>query len=181
MADTKLVLKVDAGKDVLYVFDKTGKYSSKNTSGWGLPNSQILNVTSAEARIFLPKSTTYTSVNLFPSLPNTTGVGFEIVPTDLGLTTLPAGIYKIQYYIELLGGDKKLSQTVYYFYYMPLSCCVSTKKMAICSDDYSSDKVKEVLELETLLENAIWASCSGDLITAEEISDYLVTKCDCCC
>ena len=180
MADTKLKLSVDAGKDVLYVFDKTGAYSSQNTAGWGLPNDLISDVSTAVVRVFQPLSDTYLTVNVFPSLPNSTNVGFEIIPSDLGLTSFLPGIYKFQYYIVFSSG-KIASQTKYFFYHTPLSCCIGSKKSKLSLSDASSKESLEVLELETLLENAIWASCSGDIATTQEISDYILTKCSCCC
>lgn len=180
MAETKLKIKVDARKDKIYLFDKTGSYSSSNKDGWGLPNTLISDVQTAVARVFLPKSEEYVSINVMPSLPNTNGVGFEIIPSDLSIDSFPPGVYKIQYYITLVNGSI-LSQIAYLFYYSPLECCVSKKKLATDLDDVSSEKVKEVLELELLLENAIWAACSGDRNKAQEISDFIWTKCNCCC
>ena len=180
MAETKLVLKVDATKDEIFVFDKTGVYSSQNTGGWGLPNNVISDVSTAVVRVYLPKSSTYISVNVASVLPNTTGVGFQIVPSDLSLSSFPPGIYKLQYYITMNDGTI-LSQIVYYFHYQSLECCISKKKKKTSLDDATSQLSLEVLELETLLENAIWAACSGDRNSAEEIADYIWTKCNCCC
>ena len=180
MAETKLVLKVDAGKDEFYVFDKTGAYSSQNTEGWGLPNTAISDVISAEVKVLLPKSDTYLSVNVFPALPNSSGIGYEIIPSDLGLELFPPGVYTFEYVANLSDGSSLTTKFLFYNY-LPLECCISKKKEALCLTDVSSEKALKVVELEMLLENSIWAACSGDNSSAEEISDLIWTACNCCC
>lgn len=181
MADTVLKISVEAGKDFFHVYDNTGKYDKKtNSEGWGIPNSLISDVTEAVVRVYLPNSEEYSTVDVFPSLPNTTCVGFEIIPEDISLTEFPPGVYRFDYVVTLSNGTI-LSQNCYYFYDSPLKCCISKKKSNTNPNDASSDLAKLVIELETLLKNAQWCSCSGKIDCAQEISDYIWAKCGCCC
>jgi hypothetical protein len=181
MAEAILKLKVDAGKDELYVYDNTGKYSTQNQGGWGNPNTLISDVVSAEIRVYLPKSESYTSIDVYPSLPSDVGLGFEIDASDLGLSSLDPGIYKLQYIVTTNTSVVIESNVFKFFHYLPIECCISSKKLVLQPTDATSDMVNSVLEMELLLENAIWSACAGDDVTAEEISDSLWLKCSCCC
>jgi hypothetical protein len=181
MAETKLGISIKAEKDFFYIFDSTGVYNlSENEFGWGLPNNLIANVTAAIVRVFLPESETYTDVSVFRSLPNTNNIGFEIAPSDLGLDKLVPGVYKFQY-IVTMSDATILIRTKRFFHYQPLECCISKKKLKTDLMDATSDLSQKVLELEVLLENAIWASCEGDMTKAQEISNYIWSQCGCCC
>lgn len=181
MAETKLSLGVKAEKDFMYFFDETGKYNSQNNkTGWGLPNNRIADVTIAVIRVFLPKSETYIAVNVFPSLPNTDNVGFEIIPSDIGLDSFPPGVYKFQYVITMTDSTV-LIRTIYFFYYQPLECCINKKVSKLNLTDVDSVSAEKAYELQLLLENAIWALCSGQLEKSQEISDYIWSQCGCCC
>ncbi len=180
MADTVVKFNVEAGKDFFYVYDNTGSYGKKNKTGWGSPNDKISDVTSAKVRIYLPGEETYTEVDVLPNLPNTDCVGLEILPEDIGIEEFPPGVFKFEYVITLFNG-LTLSQTCYIFFYQPLECCITKRKMQTNLNDASSDKAKNVLELEALLDNAKWCACSGKMDCAQEISDFIWTNCGCCC
>lgn len=177
---TQVKIKVEAESDYIYVFDKTGVYSSQNQTGWGLPNTVISAVTSAVLDVYLPGTNSNpATVNVFPNLPNTNEVGYEISAETLNLESLPAGIYRIDYRLQATGGVV-LSESVLFYHYRSLECCITAKKRKLSITDATSDKALEVLELETLLENSIWAACSGDYESATEISEYISAKCECC-
>lgn len=181
MAETKLILSVKAEKDFMYLFDETGKYNGQsNKFGWELPNNRIADVATAVVRVFLPKSEAYTVVNVFPSLPNTDDVGYEMIPSDIGLDSFPPGVYKFQYIITM-ADETVLIKTMYHFYYQPLECCISKKVSKLSLTDVSSELAGKAYELELLLQNAIWASCYGNLDESQEISDYIWSQCGCCC
>lgn len=180
MADTVLRFNVEAGKDFFHVYDKTGSYGKKNKAGWGSPNDKISDVTGAKVRIYLPGQDTFTEIDVFPSLPNADCIGVEIIPNDLTLDSFDPGVYKFEYIITLYNG-LTLAESCYIFFYQPLECCISKKKMKTDPLDASSDLAKKVLELETLLKNARWCACSGKMDCAQEISDYIWTNCGCCC
>lgn len=181
MADTVIKLSVEAGKDFFHVYDRTGKYDKKNNKGgWGSPNDKISDVKTAKVRVYLPKEETYTEVDVHPYLPNVDCVGYEIVPADISLTEFPPGVYRFEIVYELHNG-LTLAQSCYEFYYQPLECCISKKRMKTEPTDASSDLAKKVIELQALLENAKWCACSGKMDCAQEISDYIWTNCGCCC
>jgi hypothetical protein len=83
----------------LYLYDDTGSYSVLNPGGFGAPNPVIGNVTSDSFEIQAVGSSDVYTVNAFPTLPNLTGVAFEVANTDLGLTAddvIPDGQYIIK-------------------------------------------------------------------------------------
>lgn len=181
MADTVLEFNVEAGKDFFHVYDRTGKYSKKkNKGGWGSPNDKLSDVVSAKVNIYLPGIEAPMEVNVFPSLPNDECVGFQIVPDDLKLDAFDPGVYKFEY-VLLLSNGLTLCETCYYFFYQPLECCISSKKMGTNLMDASSEEALKVLELEALLENAKWCACAGKIDCAQDISDFIWTNCGCCC
>lgn len=180
MANTQIKIKVESASNSFKLFDVTGSFSSLNPNGWGLPNDVIASAQGAVLRITFPNTTApKPDISVFPDLPNVTNVGFEVVPTDLGLESFPPGIYKFEY--RVVFADKTLSQVSYVFHYEPLECCISKKKIKLSLTDASSDESRNVQEMEMLLENAIWAACSGDMDSAIEITELIWTRCGCCC
>jgi len=176
----KLNFNVEPGKDFFHVFDRTGKYGKKNKCGWGKPNTKLEEVKGAILKIFLPGKETYSSVNVFPYIPNDSCVGYEILPSHLGLETFPPGVYNFSLEIELHTGVI-IAEDCFIFYYEPLECCISKKRMQTNLTDVTSDKAKKVIELDNLLKNAKRCACSGKKDCAQEISDYIWTNCGCCC
>ena len=87
--------------------------ASTNTGGWGAPNPVIGDATAATLEVFLPdpatglpKATSEATIDVFPTLPNTTGVLFNITNVDLGLVAtfvLPDGIYRFIYDVTTTG------------------------------------------------------------------------------
>jgi len=180
MADTVLKLNVEAGKDFFHVYDRTGKYGKKNKCGWGSPNKELSEVKEAKVKVYLPGADTSIDVDVYPYLPNDKCVGYEILPQDLGLDIFDPGVYKFELEL-LLHNGLTMCDTCYTFFYQPLECCISKKKMGTDLNDASSDKALKVLELETLLNNARWCACAGKMDCAQDISDYIWTNCGCCC
>jgi len=175
---TVLQLNIISGENALYVFDVTGSYSSTNKEGWGQPNTQISEIESAFLSIKEPDSDSFVEVDVFPTLPTTGKIGYEIDPSYFEREELLPGIYEIDYLAN--SATENLSQSCLFYYYYPLQCCIQEKRNALSLTDFSSDKAKEVYELEALLENAIWAACSGMIDQAKEINDLLRSKCKCC-
>jgi hypothetical protein len=180
MADTVLKFNVEADKDFFHDYDRTGAYSKKNKGGWGSPNHELSDVKSAKVRIYLPEATTFIEVDVFPYLPNTKCVGMEIIPNDLNLDAFDPGVYKFEF-INYLHNGLTLCETCYIFFWQPLECCISKKRMNTDLNDASSPEALKVLELEALLNNAKWCACGGKMDCAQEISDYIWTNCGCCC
>lgn len=181
MADTTLKLNVEAGEGFFHLYDTTGAYVVvDNETGWGTPNTEIADVTAAVARVYLPNSDEYTEIDLYPSFPTVGVTGFEIIPEDLGLTEFPPGVYNIEYLTTLVGGST-LATNCYYFFYQPLACCIAKKKQLLPATDFSSEQAVAVLNFEALLNSAKNAACGGKKDCANEISDYLWTKCNCGC
>lgn len=182
MSNTVLKFSVEAGKDFFHLYDQTGKKGKKNKTGWGLdPNTSLSEVASAKVNIYPPKSETIVStIDVFPYLPNEDCIGYEVVPADLSLGEFEPGIWKFGFEVTLHNGAT-LAEDCWIFYWWPLKCCIEKKKSKTSLLDASSDLALKVLELETLLEKAKDCACKGNKKCAQEISDYIWTKCGCCC
>lgn len=181
MAEVNLKFEVEAGKDFFHFYERTGIYDKKNNEhGWNGPNSKIEQVSSAVIRIYLPKKEDYIEVVVFPNLPRTDCVGMEIIPQDISMDSFPPGVYRFDYVVGFNNGHK-ISQSHFFFHIEPLCCCISKKRGKTSLLDASSENAKKVIELEALFDNAVWASCIGDMDGAQEISDLIWTKCGCCC
>jgi len=181
MAEVNLKIKVEAGKDFFHVFDKTGEYEKKNNEhGWNGPNDKLATVSNCVIRIYLPKKDDYTEVVVFPNLPRVDRVGFEIIPRDIFMESFPPGIYRFEYVVSFYDG-RSIAESAFVFHTEPLCCCISKKKLKTNLFDPSSEEAQNVIIMETLLHNAMWASCAGDMESAQEICDLIWTKCGCCC
>lgn len=170
--------KVEADRDYLNIFDTTGVYSSTNQGGWGLPNTLLSAITSANVHVYFPGQTVPQSKSVSPVLPNTDNIGFQLEPSMFGQEKFAPGIYRID--LIYTTSTATISTSVTFYHYRPLECCITNKKGKLSPMDATSEKAMEVLELEALLENSIWASCSGDIHTASEIAEYIEAKCKCC-
>lgn len=175
---TQVKFKIEANGENLYVFDTTGAYSSQNQTGWGLPNIPISSVTDAKIVATTPSGQVL-EASVFPALPNTSNVGRELTPASFGIDKFTPGVYRFDL-IYSLPNNQVLAQSVTFYHHRPLECCITNKKLKLSLTDASSPAAMEVLELETLLENSIWAACAGDLDSTKKISAYIEAKCKCC-
>lgn len=174
----QVVFKVEADREYLNVFDETGAYSSSNQGGWGLPNIQISDVVSAVVNVYFPSQDNFIPKDVSMALPNIDGIGFQLTASMFNKTDFPPGVYRFD--LVYTTSTEVISSSIRFYHYRPLECCISQKKMKLQISDVSSSSAIEVLELEALLENSIWAACSGNIYNAQEISEYISSKCDCC-
>ena len=121
----------------LEVYDKTGI----GVTGWSNgSNPDIADATSAVVRVYLPDATTllpqttYTEIDVFPTLPNISNTPYEISAEDLGYTngTLADGWYIIKY-IVVADGDT-YTATVQKIISYTACCCVQTTEAAVDFD-----------------------------------------------
>jgi hypothetical protein len=173
-----LKFKVEADREYINVFDITEQYSSSNIGGWGLPNTQISEVTGCQLRVYFPGENSFLVKDLFPILPNIDSVGKQLEASMFGKESFPAGIYRFDMICN--AGSIEISSSIQFYHYRPLECCISAKKSKVSITDVKSDKAVEVLELEALLENSIWAASVGDRKSVAEIVEYISIKCECC-
>jgi len=174
-----LQLSVEADKGAIHVFDKTGKYQKKcNEGGWGDPNLRVTDITKAEISVFPPETSEPIVIDVHPTFPNDSEIGFEILAQDLGLDEIKSGIWKIEY--RASNDEVSLAATCYALFDAVVECCIEKRKAGSDPYDASSDENKKTVELETLLDNARWAACEGRIDQAQKIITYIDLQCKCC-
>ncbi len=178
MSGTFIKLKVESGKDFFHVYDRTGLFTKKNTSGWG-GKYKLSDVSKSTLNVYFPDKS-MRLLDVLSVLPNSECKGLEVLPADLGVGSYPPGIYRFELVVTLFNGQI-LSASCYIFFFEPLECCIKKKKMKTDLNDASSETAKKVLELEALLKNAKWCACKGNMDCAQKIADYIWTNCGCCC
>lgn len=108
----------------IYLYDDTGSYSATNEGGFGAPNPVIGDVTADSFDIQAVGSSDVYTIDVYPTLPNITGVPFEVVNTSLGLTeddVIPDGQYIIKRTTTASGTDYVYQKRV--FLVAGLQCC----------------------------------------------------------
>jgi hypothetical protein len=139
----KLKFHTDAGDCTkLEITDVSGIYSAVNPinlTGYGLPNITIANVDTATIKITTAATAVPYELNAFPTLPNTSGAIFTVLPTDIGYTTsIPDQALLIVYTIT--GIDNSGTPFTYSVgCYTPVTCDVSC-----CVDQLIADAASEV-------------------------------------
>src|SRR5690242_3876137 len=94
----------------LLITDPTGTYSATNPQnlfGWGAPNPEIANVRTAVLQITTKDTAIPYEINVYPTLPNTSGAIYTVLPTQIGYTTsIPTQVLTIKYTVTgfLLSG-----------------------------------------------------------------------------
>ena len=178
-----LCFTANADKTAIYVVDRTGKFKKKqNEGGFGDPNLRLSDVTRAEMSVTLPDSAEPIIIDVYPSLPNDRGIGFEILAQDLGLEEIPSGVTRLEYSIfHNEGGEEIKTCVVCYAYFdSVIACCIDDLKKRTDGFDASSEANKKIAELETLFENANWSARHGNLEAAQRIAKLISLQCKCC-
>lgn len=138
------------------ITDQTGVYNvNTNPGGYGAPNPVVgdfisanVTVTMCDTTTLLPTGQTYT-INVYPTIPNTTGAGYLIPNTSLGLAAdqkIPDGVYK--FYIEMDTNDTTYDTTEYEVFYEIVGCCIDTLTIeaAGCGCSSESKKIKDIVK-----------------------------------
>jgi len=138
------------------VTDLTGAYNvNSNPTGYGAPNPTVASfstfsivVTMCDTVTLLPTGATYT-INAYPTLPNTSGAGFVIANTSLGLAAdqkIPDGVYKFNV-SAISSGDTYTTQETEVFYEI-VGCCIDTLTIEAfgCGCSSESKKIKEIIK-----------------------------------
>ncbi|PHS05090.1 MAG: hypothetical protein COA88_12780 [Kordia sp.] len=179
-----LRFNIESDKTTIHIFDTTGKYKKNcNEDGWGTPNFRVTDISKAELEVFPPEADTPIIIDLYPSLPNDNGIGFEILAQDLGLDEITSGVWKftyLTYHCPGEEGEQIISSTCYMLLDDVIECCIENRKTQADVSDVSSPASQKTVELETLLENARWAACKGDRDAAQKIAKYISLQCKCC-
>lgn len=181
---TKLKIKVEENKDSIYLFDMTGKYNERcNKGGWGNPNQDISLATSAELHVYVPGAAAPVIINVFPDFPDTENRGYEILPVDIGLTKLPSGIWRFDYYVRTFSstGETLYSVSCQRLFTKDVKCCLDKSGIKVSTDNFESKEVQKANTLHNLFLGAEDNACHGHVKEAQKIIDYLYTKCKCNC
>lgn len=173
-------INVEFGKTSLVVYDTTCKYDScENEGGYGSPNETVSSATSATVEITIPGVTTPVVIDVFPYLPNDTGVGFEIDYADLNISSIPPGEWKVKYTVGF-PGSVFYEKQCWFLNTCPIDCCLAerVKKIDIkCGGEYD----EETYRLINLLEGAKCLHAKCDYEKAHKVALYVNTVCDCGC
>ncbi len=168
----------------------TGAYSATdNSTGWGTPNPEITDASSAELTIVTPNNNTYTfdlfATGFYPT--STESNEFPISYGDLGFsTTLEDGEYTFTYTVDTIStdGEKDPTYTTYtktkkFYVTCNIECCIN--KLLLNLEDVHCDCNKEArskyLEAFALLQAFKHASACGRLGTASELFNELTKIC----
>ncbi len=173
-------LSVKSDKSSIFLFDDTGEFDSTcNSGGWGSPNLETNQVDTATVSILPPKATVPIVIDLKPTFPNTDCLGFEVLASDLGFTEIPSGVWSFTYNVTtpLISFDE--SFTLVSYIDDNIACCIDNLLVDTDASNILSESNKNVVEMESLLENARWAAEKGDITGAQTIADYLTLQCKC--
>ena len=170
-----LRFNIEYGKDSLVVYDTACIYDScSNETGYGAPNFAASAATSATLTITIPGVVTPVIVNVYPTLPNETGVGFEITYASLGILDAPVGEWDFEYTVTFPGS--KLTKSCMFLNTCAVDCCLAEriKKIDVkCGGIYDKLTNRMVLMMEGALANH--ACCLYD--QADEIIKEVYTLC----
>lgn len=175
---------VEGDLDSLYVYDVTGVKSSDNPNGWGPSNKSFTDIDSAVLEIWRPGDSDPVEVDPYPSLPNDSGVGWEVPKEDLLLGSIKSGVYRVR--VTYRDEDDTLEdgsvwEKVHNYYYLSkvaLECCLRDKGR---STDVLDDKKErdKYWELTMLFDTMMWNACYGQMSQAQRIAEYLNLQCRC--
>lgn len=141
----------------LLIIDNTGAYNvNSNPTGYGTPNPSVADfvtfdvaVTVCDSITLLPTGQTY-MIDVYNNLPNTTGSGYQLLNTDIGLGAdekIPDGVYKFVITADTDNGST-YTDTVYEVYYEIVGCCIDTLTIQSfdCGCGGDSKKIKDLVK-----------------------------------
>lgn len=165
----------------LYLYDTSGT----GLTGWGNgSNPLITNTLTATVTITLPDNTTLAPINVYPTLPNTNDIYFEVTNVMLGLSAsdpIVDGVYFFSYTITGTDGTPYTYTYAQYKFLTPQVCCCVLKMSARvkpCKKGCKNEaKVaySDAFDTLTLLQNA---ASSGNMNEAAEFLLELQTICE---
>jgi len=153
--------------------------------GWGVgSNPTIASVQTAQLIITRPDGTVLPAINVYPTLPNTDDISFEITTAMLGYGSGPIvdGAYNFNYTVTGLFNSEPY--TVNYnrskFLYPAVCCCVEkmAAKVRACAKnckDATKEAFSDAWDTLELLKDAV--KC-GNMTEANEFLLQLQTVCD---
>lgn len=182
MASFELKISAEADKESIFLYEETGKYSECQT-GWGSPNLKVSDISEAYALIKGPGMTAAVQIDLYPSFPNDTHTGFEILATDLGLDKITSGLWEIEYvakYAPQNGDPETFYVKCTFFFDEVAKCCVQNAMQSVDLTDLDSERTRNTMRISQLYKNAVWAAEQGQVKQADKIISHVNNLCECC-
>ena len=177
----KIKLSVEADKDAIYVYDITGSFDSEcNPEGWGTPNLSPSDIQEATIEVFPPNSETGILIDVNVALPNSKGLGLEILAEEIGLTNITSGAWRFVYRLKSITNNFEQSFSISKYFDELTACCVDSLISDFDSFNLTSEKNKNIIEMEILFEGARYLACKGNILGAQRVIDYVSLKCNCC-
>lgn len=178
----RLSISATEQKTSLIINDCTGKYSSSNQGGFGVPNPKVSDIETSKLEITIPSGDVKTITINVGDFPNEKGIGYEILPYMVGMQELESGEYKIK--LEIAGTEKSgrpfiKSALTRVILTNSVSCCVD-KLISKNIGTENAEKKKEMIELNNLINSMNESIRCGRYSTSKKIIDYLKEKCECC-
>lgn len=168
----------------LNVFDCTGLFGPNNNGGYGVHNPGVKDVTAAVLEVKRDYTGEVYTIDVYPHLPNTNKVGFEVPAIKLGSKDgkIESGVYTIKLIVSGVHKGKNFSA-------FSIEKKVLTKAVECCVDDWTKiidknvfkdDKQKKALELNNLLESLCYQIDCELYDEASKTIEYLKLQCQCC-
>lgn len=174
-------INVEFGLDTLVIYDTTCKYDScSNTGGFGSPNEEVADATDALVEITIPDVVTPVVIDVYPYLPNNTGLGFEVDLDDLGVTEIVPGEWHFKYKVSFDGGATFKEKECWFLNTCPIDRCLAQRVLKTDTCE-SSDYDNLTFKLRNLLQGAKEIHCTGDYSKAHKIAVYVYKTCNCDC
>ncbi len=190
--DLKISIQKASDCSKITVFDKTGAFDANtNPGGYGAPNPDISEVTAAKLEVTFPGASAPINIDVLPTLPTLTNVGFDITITGLGLTgdSLPDGLYTINYVldgIQIFPPDIQVAFSASVLCQIVLlcaaECCVDKEIAALallaCDCKSNSERIEQIFLADVLLDGANSAACCGDIECFDQAVELLTAICE---
>ena len=162
--------------------DETGPYSSSNNGGYGAPNFETTDAIDARVIVTQPDGT-QTTITVYPTFPDSTGNQIvTITAAQLGLTTLPDGIWTLQYQVDFNNINsqtvqKSVTKTV--LFACSVSCCVHKLIAKVAETECGCDSVtlQNALLAHALLKALCSAGSCGSVSQVTNILSRLTKLC----
>lgn len=184
-----LVLSISASeeKNSFIVYDCTNIYRYDNLGGWNAPNAQIKNITSSILYVSPPNLNAGVqpyAIDVTGIFPNVENKGFEILPYQVGQVNnqLASGKYIINLVVvgtDNTGKEYTASAILLKIFIKNVTCCIDKLQKLVNKDAHKDKKQQAIIELNELLQAAIWATDCELTDQAIEIIDLLKSQCIC--
>lgn len=157
--------------------ETTGIYTASNQGGYGSPNPELVDVTTAVLTITSPDETEYIIDLLAEDFPSSTS-DFSII-LDIDLTSIIDGKWLFEYVVSTV--STSYTKTKYELFFCNSECCVkqllTNLKLENCGCNCESIDYDTYIKASTLLDGLKKASSCGDVSSFTRIKTTLDKIC----